>query len=71
MFQFNCFIKGTISIVNKKYFTLWAMATYIVCRLYLKQIWEFDFKPWENDLTAVGSLGYTILTYKLYTQLIK
>lgn len=64
-------MRNIINIINTKYLTLWLMATYICVRLYLKQIIDLDFRFWETDITAVATLGYVHLTYKLYTQLIK
>jgi hypothetical protein len=64
-------MKSIISIINIRYLVLWLMATYICFRLYFKQIIELDFKLWETDLTLVGSVGYVILTIKLYNNLIK
>ena len=64
-------MRNIISIINIRYLLLWLMATYIAFRLYFKQIIELDFRLWETDLTAVGSIGYIILTAKLFNTLIK
>ena len=73
-FTKDTFIKGfkkCIIKLTKAYTILWLMATYIVARLYLKQIFELDFKVWESDLTAVSTVGYLIMTWKFYIQLIR
>jgi len=54
----------------RAYFILWLMASYLVGRLYFMQL-GVDFKYWETDLTAVGALGYVILSFQIYKLLIK
>ena len=64
-------MKSIINIISTRYLILWLMATYICVRLYYKQLFEIDFRFWENDIATVATIGYACLTYKLYTQLIK
>lgn len=68
-------IKNTISLIGnsrfmRAYFILWLMASYLVGRLYFMQL-GVDFKYWQTDLTAVGALGYVILSFQIYKLLIK
>lgn len=59
------------TIVFRQYFLLWLMSTYIAIRMLYKSMIQIDFEYWEMDLICVSSVGYFLLTIKVYSQLTK